>query len=91
MGLQQLKAEAIKLSPKDRLALVSVIVESLQNAPVDKRDRSAAIARRQSNGCEVYLKQGRKITLCYGDGKIKPERRTDGIGDDQVGFYKFIL
>ena len=52
MGLQQLKAEAIKLSPQERLELVTAIVESLQNAPVPQGDceasgrhRSAAINR----------------------------------------------
>lgn len=38
MGLQQLKAEAIKLSPQERLELVTAIVESLQNAPVPQGD-----------------------------------------------------
>lgn len=45
MGLQQLKAEAIKLSPQERLELVTAIVESLQNVPVPQGDRSAAIER----------------------------------------------
>ena len=43
MGLQELKAEAVKLSSQERLELVSTIVKSLQNAPVDRGDRSAAI------------------------------------------------
>ena len=45
MGLQQLKAEAIKLSPQERLELITAIVESLQNGPVPQSDRSAAINR----------------------------------------------
>lgn len=32
MGLQQLKAEAIKLSLQERLELITAIVESLQNS-----------------------------------------------------------
>lgn len=40
MGLQQLKAEAIKLSSQERLELVRVIVESLQNSPVPESDCS---------------------------------------------------
>jgi hypothetical protein len=31
MSLQELKAQAFKLSSSDRLALVSAIIESLQN------------------------------------------------------------
>lgn len=45
MQLKQLKVEAIKLSPQERIELVSEIVKSLQNAPVDQSDRSAAIER----------------------------------------------
>jgi len=42
---QELKAQIFKLPPSDRLALISVIVESLQESPVSKSDRSAAIRR----------------------------------------------
>ncbi|NES96856.1 MAG: hypothetical protein F6K32_16785 [Desertifilum sp. SIO1I2] len=45
MLLQELKEEAVKLSPSDRLALVSAIIESLQNTPITKADRSSAIQR----------------------------------------------
>jgi len=45
MLLQDLKEEAVKLSPSDRLALVSAIIESLQNTPSTKPDRSGAIRR----------------------------------------------
>ncbi|AMW27248.1 MULTISPECIES: hypothetical protein [Arthrospira] len=45
MLLQNLKEEAIKLSPSDRLALVSAIIESLQNTPSAKPDRYGAIRR----------------------------------------------
>ncbi|MEQ8537426.1 MAG: hypothetical protein RIB93_08180 [Coleofasciculus sp. D1-CHI-01] len=45
MLLQELKEEAVKLSPSDRLALVSAIIESLQNTPIAKPGRSSAIRR----------------------------------------------
>ena len=41
MGLQQLKAETIKLSPQERLELITAIAESLQNS-IPQSDRSAA-------------------------------------------------
>lgn len=40
---QELKEQIFKLSPRDRLALISEIVESLQEAPIDKTARSRAI------------------------------------------------
>ena len=45
MLLQELKEEAFKLSPSDRLALVNAILESLQNSSVSQPDRSGAIRR----------------------------------------------
>ncbi|NET55264.1 MAG: hypothetical protein F6K47_03420 [Symploca sp. SIO2E6] len=45
MLLQELKEEAFKLSPSDRLALVSAIIESLQNASHSQTERSTAIRR----------------------------------------------
>ena len=45
MLLQELKEEAFKLSPSDRLALVSAIIESLQNSSNSQTERSAAIRR----------------------------------------------
>jgi hypothetical protein len=42
---QELKAQVFKLPPSDRLALISVIVESLQESSVSKSERSAAIGR----------------------------------------------
>ena len=42
---QNLKAQVLELTPSDRLALISVIVESLQESPVSKSERSAAIRR----------------------------------------------
>lgn len=45
MLLQDLKEEAVKLSPSDRLDLVSAIIESLQSTPIARPDRSGAIQR----------------------------------------------
>jgi hypothetical protein len=42
---QDLKAQVLKLTSSDRLALISVIVESLQESSVSKSERSAAIQR----------------------------------------------
>lgn len=43
MLLQELKEEAFKLSPRDRFALVSAIIDSLQNTAVNQAERSSAI------------------------------------------------
>lgn len=45
MSLQELKEQVVKLSPSDRLALVSIIIESLQATPVSLSERSGAIRR----------------------------------------------
>ena len=45
MLLQDLKEEAVKLSPSERLALVSAIIESLQSTPIARPDRYGAIQR----------------------------------------------
>lgn len=45
MLLQELKAQIFKLSPSDRLALISAIVESLKDTTVAKPERSGAIRR----------------------------------------------
>jgi hypothetical protein len=45
MSLQELKEQAFKLSVSDRLALVSAIIESLQDMPGSAPDRSSAIKR----------------------------------------------
>ncbi|MEN8446656.1 MAG: hypothetical protein ABG776_16780 [Cyanobacteria bacterium J06555_13] len=45
MLLEQLKQEAIKLPPSERLSLVSVIVESLKENAVSQVERSSAISR----------------------------------------------
>jgi hypothetical protein len=42
---QELKAQIFKLPPSDRLALISAIVESLQDTTVTQPDRSGAIRR----------------------------------------------
>ena len=45
MLLQEVKEQVFKLPPSDRLALVSAILESLQDRPVSEVDRSDAIQR----------------------------------------------
>lgn len=45
MLLQEVKEQVFKLPPSDRLALVSAIIESLQEQPVPRVDRSSAIQR----------------------------------------------
>jgi hypothetical protein len=45
MLLQEVKEQVFKLSPSDRLALVTAILESLQDGLVSKFDRSGAIHR----------------------------------------------
>jgi hypothetical protein len=42
---QELKAQIFKLPPSDRLALISAIIESLQNTTIAQPDRSGAIQR----------------------------------------------
>ncbi len=45
MLLQELTAQVLKLPPSDRLALIAVIIESLQDVTVTQTDRSGAIRR----------------------------------------------
>jgi hypothetical protein len=45
MSLQEVKEQVFKLPPSDRLALISAIIESLQDQPVSGADRSGAIQR----------------------------------------------
>jgi hypothetical protein len=45
MLLQEVKEQVFRLPPSDRLALVSAIIESLQDQPVSGADRSGAIQR----------------------------------------------
>lgn len=45
MLLQEVKEQVFKLSPSDRLALVSAIIESLQEQPISGSERSSAIQR----------------------------------------------
>ena len=45
MLLQEVKEHVFKLPPSDRLALVGAIIESLQDRPVARADRSGAIQR----------------------------------------------
>ena len=43
MLLQELKEQVFKLPPSDRIALVSAIIESLQDTSISQLDRSSAI------------------------------------------------
>ncbi len=45
MLLEEVKEQVFKLPPSDRLALVSAIIESLQDRSVARGDRSGAIQR----------------------------------------------
>jgi hypothetical protein len=45
MLLQEVKKQAFKLPPNERLTLVAAIIESLQDTPVSQTDRSSAIRR----------------------------------------------
>ena len=45
MLLQEVKEHVFKLPPSDRLALVGAIIQSLQDQPVTRADRSGAIQR----------------------------------------------
>ncbi|MBW4622062.1 MAG: hypothetical protein KME17_22245 [Cyanosarcina radialis HA8281-LM2] len=45
MSLQELKEQAFKLSVRDRLSLISAIIESLQEMPSSSPERSRAIGR----------------------------------------------
>jgi hypothetical protein len=45
MLLEELKEQVFKLPPSDRLALVSAIIESLQDTPISESERSGAIGR----------------------------------------------
>jgi hypothetical protein len=45
MLLQEVKDQVFRLPPSDRLALVSAIIESLQDQSVSGADRSGAIQR----------------------------------------------
>ncbi|MEH1964425.1 MAG: hypothetical protein V7L05_32275 [Nostoc sp.] len=45
MLLEELKEQVFKLPPSDRLALVSAIIESLQDTPISQPERSGAIRR----------------------------------------------
>ncbi|MHC5777314.1 hypothetical protein [Nostoc sp.] len=45
MLLEELKEQVFKLPPSDRLALVSAIIESLQDTPISHPERSGAIRR----------------------------------------------
>jgi hypothetical protein len=45
MLLQEVKEQVFKLPPSDRLALVTAIIESLQDSSVSASERSSAVQR----------------------------------------------
>ncbi|WP_214662762.1 hypothetical protein [Amazonocrinis nigriterrae] len=45
--LQELKEQVLKLTPSDRLALVSAIIESLQDTQISEPERYSAVKRMQ--------------------------------------------
>lgn len=45
MLLREVKEQVFKLPPRDRLALISAIIESLQETVISQPDRSGAIQR----------------------------------------------
>lgn len=53
MLLQEVKEQVLKLPPRDRLALVSAIVESLQETVISQPDRSGC------NSTDARLAQNR--------------------------------
>lgn len=72
MQFQELKEQAIKLPPRDRLALISTLVESLQDAPVSESDRSGAIQRmRGLLKTDQPAPSAKEVAKCY------EERRTE--------------
>lgn len=52
MALQELKEQAFKLSPGDRLALVNAIMESLQDTPIFPVDSPAEILQKRSKAIQ---------------------------------------
>ena len=72
MLLQELKEQVFKLSRSDRLALVSAIIESLQDTPISQPDRSGAIRRMRG-----LLKTDRPAPTDEEVATMLEERRVD--------------
>ena len=72
MLLEELKAQVFKLPSSDRLALVSAIIESLQNQPTLEADRSSAIQRMRG-----LLKTDRPAPTDEEVVEMLEERRTE--------------
>ncbi|MCC5608800.1 hypothetical protein LC612_18900 [Nostoc sp. CHAB 5834] len=72
MLLQELKEQVFKLSPSDRLALVSAIIESLQDTPISQPERSGAIRRMRG-----LLKTDRPAPTDEEVATMLQERRVD--------------
>ncbi|BDI19394.1 hypothetical protein ANSO36C_51960 [Nostoc cf. commune SO-36] len=72
MLLQELKEQVFKLSPSDRLALVSAIIESLQDTAISQPERSGAIRRMRN-----LLKTDRPAPTDEEVTSMLQERRVD--------------
>lgn len=72
MLLQELKEEAFKLPPSERLALVSAIIESLQNTSIAQPERSGAIRRMRG-----LLKTDRPAPIDEEVAEMLEERRLE--------------
>ncbi|MBG1264689.1 MULTISPECIES: hypothetical protein [Nostoc] len=72
MLLQELKEQVFKLPPSDRLALVSAIIESLQDTPISEPERSSAIRRMRG-----LLKTDQPAPTDEEVAAILEERRVD--------------
>ncbi|MGK7924567.1 MAG: hypothetical protein AB4290_04810 [Spirulina sp.] len=72
MSLQELKQQILELPRSDRLALVSAIVESLQDAPRPQPERARAI--RQMRG---LLKTDRAVPTDAEVAAMLEERRAE--------------
>lgn len=80
MSLQELKEQVSKLSVSDRLALVSTIIQSLQN-PAEVEEWQYLVARPHSWRRQLYIK-GRKLlaSTVWQDtmaNEMSPEQAAD--------------
>ncbi|MEH1768380.1 MAG: hypothetical protein V7L27_06735 [Nostoc sp.] len=72
MLLEELKDQVFKLPPSDRLALVSAIIESLQDTLISEPERSSAIRRMRG-----LLKTDQPVSTDEEVAVMLEERRVD--------------
>ncbi|MHC5859865.1 hypothetical protein [Nostoc sp.] len=72
MLLEELKEQVFKLPPSDRLALVSAIIESLQDTLISEPERSSAIRRMRG-----LLKTDQPVPTDEEVAVMLEERRVD--------------